>query len=491
MHLTMTISSTSEDMNCDPFGAELDKNNSNLTPQSSFENINSGDGVSIDVSSTSDENNNSLTANISVEDDGDDGLITTTDAMDELAKKEPVKRETFAWSRVDSFDTYTAAHESLVAEHYKKHGTKNGGEGSKTTYRCGKIKQKSEEQCKAKRRIFQSASTTDFEVQSNNATHTCDAIDKTQHAKSFSKAMKEMIVNCAKNHMKPKYIIEHIDSLRKDHNLFSDEETPNAASIYYILKVQKLIDAPKIKYLGELVEWCDSNMDTPTDIDQPFVIGFDHSDEEEELHFRVVVSTKRLIDHCKNITHLCVDATHNLTWHKYPFMVLGTVDRNKKFHPLCFGLCTQETTNDFKFIFDALSVSVEKHTDRKLQPEILISDACNAIRNAFMHVFPMALLMIMCYVHVLRNITKNKDKYKKENKDEIFKDIEMLHQSSSTATFTALSKLFMRKWKKKEPEFAKYFEKQWLASHCNWYFGAAEYTPTTNNALEGELFLFC
>lgn len=345
-------------------------------------------------------------------------------------------------------------------------------------------------QCEAKRRIFQSASTTDFEVQAADAVHTCDAIDAAQQAKMVSKEMKDMIIKCAKNRMTPKYIIIHIDTLRKDHQLFLNEETPNISSIYYILKANKLVEKPKMLYLGELVEWCESNVAVPDDIDKPFVIGFEHSDEAENLRFNLVVSTQRLLQNCADKNILCVDATYNLTWHGYPFMVLGTIDKNKKLHPLCFALCTNETTSDYKFIFESLKSSVEKITGREWQPEILLSDASKAIRNAFMSVFSSAKLMIMCYVHILRNVDKHKNKYKKENKDEIFKDIELLHQSSSSTVFKILSRFFLKKWMKREREFAKYFEKQWLGPHCNWYLGAAVYTPTTNNAVEGKFFSF-
>lgn len=43
----------------------------------------------------------------------------------------------------------------------------------------------------------------------------------------------------------------------------------------------------------------------------------------------------------------------------------------------------------------------------------------------------------------------------------------------------------MRKWSKAEPEFCKYFKKEWLGVHQNWYEGSAHYMPSTNNGVEG------
>lgn len=167
-------------------------------------------------------------------------------------------------------------------------------------------------------------------------------------------------------------------------------------------------------------------------------------------------------------------------------MVVGTVDKMKKFHALCFALCVIETTEDFTFIFETLKNSVQKFTETELAPKVLISDASLAIRNAFTNVFPSVETLIMCYVHVLRNVDKRKNKYQKKNRNEIMRDIGILHNSSSADVFNMLKELFLKKWYKKDQAFAEYFKSTWLQSHCNWYLGAAEYTPSTNNSIEGE-----
>lgn len=146
-----------------------------------------------------------------------------------------------------------------------------------------------------------------------------------------------------------------------------------------------------------------------------------------------------------------------------------------------------ETTDDFSFIFMSMVESIKSIFKVDFEPNILICDASNAIRNAFFSILPSAELVIMCYVHVLRNIEKNRDKYQKKHKNEIQHDIEILHQASSSEDFVMLSKLFIKKWAKKDKAFAEYFKKTRLDSHCNWYTaaGASTYTPTTNNSLEG------
>lgn len=54
------------------------------------------------------------------------------------------------------------------------------------------------------------------------------------------------------------------------------------------------------------------------------------------------------------------------------------------------------------------------------------------------------------------------------------------------ATFTMMSKLFCKKWEQVEPDFITYFKREWLGAHCNWFEGAADYTPSTNNGQESH-----
>lgn len=102
--------------------------------------------------------------------------------------------------------------------------------------------------------------------------------------------------------------------------------------------------------------------------------------------FRFVVSTRRLLKHCVELKIMCADATYKLNWCGFPFMVIGTVDTSKTFHPLCFACCSGETTSDFEFIFKTMNDAVNELFDCEMAPEILIADGANSIRNAFMNV---------------------------------------------------------------------------------------------------------
>lgn len=62
----------------------------------------------------------------------------------------------------------------------------------------------------------------------------------------------------------------------------------------------------------------------------------------------------------------------------------------------------------------------------------------------------------------------------------------MIQQAPNRPTFKMMTKLFCEKWESVEPDFITYFQKECLSAHCNWYEGAADYTPSTNNGLESH-----
>lgn len=72
---------------------------------------------------------------------------------------------------------------------------------------------------------------------------------------------------------------------------------------------------------------------------------------------------------------LAIDATYKLNWHGFPLIVLGTVDRQNRFHPLIYACTTNETCDDYVFVFRSTKDGVTKHfPDAKFAPKILIAD---------------------------------------------------------------------------------------------------------------------
>lgn len=239
--------------------------------------------------------------------------------------------------------------------------------------------------------------------------------------------------------------------------------------------------------LGDLIEWCNKYSQLPSDVNEAFVISQETSlPNDPNLSFRFVLSTRLLLEKCLERKTIAIDATYKLNWLDYPLMVYGTVDREKKFHPLAYACCSHEKTYDFQFIFQSIKNAIKTHLDADFEPTIMIADGADAIRNAFYGSFDSAEFDIMCFAHVLRNCTK-RPFTSKTNKQLVLDDIRQMQLAPNRATFNMMAKLFCEKWKRIESDFVAYFEKEWLGPHCNWFEGAANYTPSTNNALKSHI----
>lgn len=129
-----------------------------------------------------------------------------------------------------------------------------------------------------------------------------------------------------------------------------------------------------------------------------FFIGYTHSTINNKPHFRFAITSLQLLSNCIGVSQICVDATYKLNWNGFPLLVLGTVDRSKRFHPICFACTATETIDDFKFLFNAVAGAVKEYCGCAFEPKILIADGANAISNAFNETFETAETNIMCYV---------------------------------------------------------------------------------------------
>lgn len=121
--------------------------------------------------------------------------------------------------------------------------------------------------------------------------------------------------------------------------------------------------------------------------------------------------------------------------------------------------------------------------DVDLKPKILIADGSVPIRNACTAKLPSVEIMIMCYIHVERNVQKRLIAHK--HRGEILKDIEVMHHAVNEEKFDELARLFIKKWQKVDPKFTD-FEEQWLGPLKYWFMGASVYDPSNSNHIEGK-----
>lgn len=207
-------------------------------------------------------------------------------------------------------------------------------------------------------------------------------------------------------------VILHIDSAREKHGLFSSEQNPQVKHVKTLLKKFRDRQVPPVVKLGDLSDWCNQNKEFPSNENEAFIIAYECSTIDEDLSFRFACSTPLLLKTLMTQKTICIDATYKINWLGFPLMILGTVDRTKRFHPLVYACCSHERTVDYQFIFSCVKEAIKRHFDVEFEPEILIADAADPIRNAYYATFDSALLDVMCYAHVIRNCRKRPFKSK-------------------------------------------------------------------------------
>lgn len=354
--------------------------------------------------------------------------------------------------------------------------------GIKIHFRCKLVPKEKKVWCSRQYEIFCPNDSTEVIVKNNSMEHDHEKVD---NMKKLSSSMINFLTGLfEKKTTDYDSILFHIAAARSEKNMFTNECDPSKTQVAYRLKKFRGKEAETMISLGDLMQWCNENSHFPEDQNSAFVLSSKCSALREERNFQFVVSTPYLINTFKSVEKICIDSTSELNWHGFPVTILGIVDRAKKFHPIAYACTTNEKENDYAFVFEAVKAAAQIYFSFDFKPSILIADGADAIRNAFYKSFESAKLDVMCFAHVLRNIRKRKF-VSQNNRSLIIEDIRKIQLAADKQTFKMMANKFCLKWSLVEADFIAYFKKQWLGRHCNWYEGAALYTPSTNNAQEG------
>lgn len=132
-----------------------------------------------------------------------------------------------------------------------------------------------------------------------------------------------------------------------------------------LLKLESFLRTLKNEKFGksninliDLKSWLEDNLIIPIDKTKPFVVHFELSMDEKNPSFRFFVSTKLLsASAVSSIVHM--DGTYKLIWQGYPILHVGTTDMHRSFHPFGLGVCTNEQTADYQFIFESMKKGVK------------------------------------------------------------------------------------------------------------------------------------
>jgi hypothetical protein len=157
----------------------------------------------------------------------------------------------------------------------------------------------------------------------------------------------------------------------------------------------------------------------------------------------------------------------------------GVSDLDRVFHYVGISITSGEATEDFQFLFTGIKQSQKEG----FGPQVLLSDAAEAITNGFLNVFGDTFTRAYCFFHVMKNAD---DKQNRGIWKEVRDDISTLQLARSSEEFEVAKELWNRKYQKNPStkDFQKYFHEEHLKRRAVWYERVANCFPSTNNGLE-------
>ena len=185
-----------------------------------------------------------------------------------------------------------------------------------------------------------------------------------------------------------------VDKIRKPKAIlkaFQNRQLPEpnkGALKNFLAKLRNKYQGPSTISLGELEKQAQS-LEFAVDDDTAFVVGM--KIEYQPINFIIALTTKRLLENGKKGDLIAIDSTYKLNWQGYPIVLLGTIDADKHFHPIIATLVYKEDKDTFQFLFELLVA--ENYT-----PELIMSDAAEAIKAGARTVFPNAKILD-CWMH--------------------------------------------------------------------------------------------
>jgi hypothetical protein len=160
-------------------------------------------------------------------------------------------------------------------------------------------------------------------------------------------------------------------------------------------------------------------------------------------HFRLLFSSKRLLQNVEHVGVFHVDGTYKITIQDFPLVVFGVTDLKGVFHPICFMITSHETEEDFYYMYHGLHIQCEI-MELEWRPSFIMQDAQQSSYNAIKRLFP-DVEVLMCYYHVTENIRKKCKQYI-DNREDVYEElkaaVQEMHMSSNEEEYQKLKKDF-------------------------------------------------
>lgn len=379
------------------------------------------------------------------------------------------------WEIVKEFLSEKDAIELIEKEDmWSRYYSNQTNDGKKTYYRCSKSKYR-DTQCEAAIHLVYDPTCSKVRLYQTTEAHTHE---ENGEEKDISEEVKAEIKELYELNLKCRAIMLRLAQ--------KELKVPSENQINYQLRKLRIAKFGRYELeLSDVISWAKSHEAVPDDDNSPFVLSYDYDAEKVDASFRLFVTTKALLGLALKTDIIHADGTYKLIWQGYPVLMVGTSDCDRKYHPFGLIVSTNETAQDYEFVFQSLKTGLKRIFNYDFSAKTLICDAAHAIHNGFRETYGKDVIVIMCWAHMKRAVSNKAESLvsSKINREKILADIDRLQLCYSTETFNKGANLFLKKWQQ-ENEFCRYFKNEWIFRNRNWFEGIQLLTPSTNNCLE-------
>ncbi|KAL0831843.1 hypothetical protein ABMA28_001373 [Loxostege sticticalis] len=337
------------------------------------------------------------------------------------------KRVYQSWVFVAKFDSASLAHKVLDQENiWSINYSNESEEGKKTYYRCNKVKKRGP-QCSAKRYILYDSLSDAVLLYRTEDGHDHESKESTE--RGLSEVVKLKVNELLDLNLKPKAIMTALSQVE-------------GLKLPKMSQLKNYLNDRRRALYGELERWLPDNSALPENLHEAFVTAYEIS--EKEASFRFVLSSKYLLELARHVDILHADATYKLIWQGYPVLIVGTPDKQRKFHAICLAVSTSEQKDDFKLVFKSMKDNIQLLFESIFKPTVLVADAAKSIQNAFNEEFEDTKVR-MCWAHAKRNIqSKVESLVKKTTQKQILADIDILNSITNQDDFDKATNCFYK-----------------------------------------------
>lgn len=343
--------------------------------------------------------------------------------------------------------------------------------GTVEYYRCSKLTRKQSALCPVRAKIERHDNDVFHRIYCTTMVHKHEEM-----VEKMPSAFQEAIIELKNNGTKPLKILSHMKAKFQPFKY-------NIEQIRHVIRKNEKANIEPVVSIGDLISWAKTLRNIPINEDSPFVLAITH------LHtkFNIVFSTLRLLSHAA-AQGICADATYQTNWQGFPVIITGGFDAMQKFHMFALSVSSNETSDDFDFLFQSIKSGVSKFHKKIMKPDFIMCDAAAQIKNGFLNTFPHLseeeLAILMCFFHVKKAINSFKF-VKTSSKEKVKFQLNILQLCANRQVFNHALQLFLKDWAAIEPRFVEYFKMEWVQKSPNWFCCANLKAPNTNNGIEG------